>query len=477
MLTWGSRKEKKLRGGQASDPGQLESVDVPGNCFFGLRAIFHLFSAVGSDSLRPMTVDLAYGRGWLPVDFPDGVTTVIEPRHLPRLDDERAAVLDALESPTGCPPLRQWLHPGCRICILFTDITRATPNERIIPWLLAHLEASGVRRDQVTLLCQLGTHRPCNHMELEQMLTPEVVAGWRVVNHEPFDRAACVALGTTRSGVPAWINRHCVEADVRIVTGFIEPHFFAGFSGGPKGIMPGVAHVDTVMCNHGAVNLGHPNACFGRCEGTPVWEEMLDIALRVGRSFLLNVTLDARRGITGVFAGDLAEAHRMGRERVRRSAMQAVEAPFDVVVTTNSGYPLDQNLYQGVKGMSAAARIVRPGGTIVLAAECSEGIPAGSPYDALLRESGSIEDVLVRLATPGFSRPEQWQAHLQGVVQSKARVLVHSSIPDEVLRTAHLEPCPDIADAVREALRQAGPGGRVAVLPLGPLTIPYLADT
>jgi nickel-dependent lactate racemase len=267
-----------------------------------------------------------------------------------------------------------------------------------------------------------------------------------------------------------------VEADVRIVTGFIEPHFFAGFSGGPKGIMPGVAHLETVMSNHGAQNIGSPMASFGHCEGNPVWEELMEIAQRVGPSFLLNVTLNDRRQITGVFAGDLATAHRAGRESVRQSAMQPVKAPFDVVVTTNSGYPLDQNLYQGVKGMSAAARIVKPGGTIILAAECSDGIPSGSPYDLLLREESSIEGVLARLATPGFSRPEQWQAQLQGVVQSKARVLVHSGLPDEILRAAHLEPCPDIAAAVQSALYQHGPGARVAVLPLGPLTIPYLEE-
>lgn len=445
-----------------------------GNCFFEKNRIFTFLS----DRLRvhcpAMTVPLAYGRGWLPVDFPALATTVIEPRSLPTLPDERASVLAALEAPLGAPPLREWLKPDGRICILFTDITRATPNERLIPWLLDHLERAGVRRDQVTLLCQLGTHRPCTREEFERMLTPEVVAGWKVLNHEPFDTSACVALGATKTGVPAWINRHCVEADVRIVTGFIEPHFFAGFSGGPKGIMPGVAHVDTVMSNHGPENLGSPMASFGHCEGNPVWEELMEIAQRVGPSFLLNVTLNDQRGITGVFAGDLAVAHRAGRETVRRSAMQEVDAPFEVVVTTNSGYPLDQNLYQGVKGMSAAARIVRPGGTIILAAECSEGIPTGSPYELLLREESSIEGVLARLATPGFSRPEQWQAQLQGVVQSKARVLVHSSIPDGLLRRAHLEPCPDIAQAVEDALGRAGPGARVAVLPLGPLTIPYL---
>ena len=423
-----------------------------------------------------MTVPLAYGRGWLPVSFPDDTTTVIEPKALPGLPDERASVLSALESPIGAAPLREWLRPGCRICILFTDITRATPNERLIPWLLEHLEQAGVQRDQVTLLCQLGTHRPCTREEFERMLTPAVVDGWRVINHQPFSHGACVQVGHTRTGVPAWIHRECVEAEVRIVTGFIEPHFFAGFSGGPKGIMPGVAHVDTVMSNHGAANISSPRAGFGHCEGNPVWEELMEIAQRVGPSFLVNVTLNDRREITGVFAGDLALAHRAGRETVRSSAMQPVETPFEVVVTTNSGYPLDQNLYQGVKGMSAAARIVRPGGTIILAAECAEGIPAGSPYDELLRESDSIEAVLARLATPGFSRPEQWQAQLQGVVQNKARVLVHSSLPDEVLRRAHLEPCRDIAATVMSELGRRGPGARVAVLPLGPLTIPYLRD-
>jgi hypothetical protein len=291
-----------------------------------------------------------------------------------------------VEHPVEALPLREWLRPGARICILFTDITRATPNDRIIPWLLGYLEEAGVQREQITLLNQLGTHRPNTPEELEKMLTPAVVAGYRVINHEPENHAACVALGQTRTGTPAWINREAVEADVRIVTGFIEPHFFAGFSGGPKGIMPGVAHVETVMSNHGVHNIGDPRATFGICEGNPLWEELRDIALRAGPSFLLNVTLNDHRAMTGVFAGDLIAAHRAGREFVRSAAMQKVKEPFDVVVTTNSGYPLDMNLYQGVKGMSAAARIVAERGTIILAAECREGVPARSPLDRLLRE-------------------------------------------------------------------------------------------
>ncbi len=421
-----------------------------------------------------MQVHLAYGQGQLPVEFPDGRTTVIEPSPRPGLPDERAALLAALELPIGAAPLREWLKPDAKIVILFTDITRATPNHRLIPWLLAYLEAQGVRRDQVTLLNQLGTHRPNTQAELEKMLTAEVVANWRVVNHEPENHDACVQLGTTRTGTPAWINRIAVEADVRILTGFIEPHFFAGFSGGPKALMPGVAATETVMSNHGWDNLNDPRATFGICEGNPLWEELLEIAQRVGPSFLINVTLNDHRQLTNVFAGDLVEAHRVGREFVRGSAMQKVDRPFEVVVTTNSGYPLDMNLYQGVKGMSAAARIVAPGGTIILAAECSEGVPAASPFDKLLREGGSPEGILTLLASPGFVRPEQWQAHIQSLIQGKAKVLLHTKMSHEAVHAAHLLPCPDIAAAVTAELARFGPEARVAVLPQGPLTIPYL---
>ncbi|HWY78100.1 MAG TPA: nickel-dependent lactate racemase, partial [Verrucomicrobiae bacterium] len=283
--------------------------------------------------------------------------------------------------------------------------------------------------------------------------------------------------GTTQDGTPALINRTLAEACVRVITGFIEPHFFAGFSGGPKGIMPGLAGLQTVMSNHGAKNIAHPGSTFGVTDGNPIWEEMRDIALRVGPSFLLNVALNEQREITGVFAGDLLGAHKAGCEYVRRAAMQRVKAPFEIVVTTNSGYPLDQNLYQGVKGMSAGARIVQERGTLILACECREGVPDGSPMDKLLRSASDPEEILALLATPGFQRPEQWQAQLQALIQRRAKVLLYSSLPDEVVRRAFLTPCHDISAAVNDRLRELGPDARVAVLPQGPLTIPYLVSS
>jgi nickel-dependent lactate racemase len=413
-----------------------------------------------------MKVLLAYGEGHLPIDLPDERATVIVPAHHPGLSDEKAAVLAALRQPIGAPPLRELIRAGARVCIVFTDLTRATPNERLIPWLLEHLE--GVPRENITLLNSTGTHRPNTPAELDKMLTPAVARRYRVVNHECEDRSALVQLGVTRDGTPALLNRRLVEADVRIITGFIEPHLFAGFSGGPKGIMPGVAGLETVMSNHGARNIGDPRATYGVTEGNPIWEELRDIALRVGPSFVLNVSLNEQRQITGVFAGDLLEF-------VRRSAMQRVKAPFDIVVTTNSGYPLDLNLYQGVKGMSAAARIIQQGGTLILACECREGIPPHSPLEKLLHSASGPEEILTMLATPGFVRPEQWQAQIQALIQRKAKVLLYSSLPDDIVRTAYLAPCHDIAGTVRERLAALGPEARVAVLPQGPLTIPYLA--
>ena len=420
-----------------------------------------------------MQVKLAYGQGHLAVELPDDITTVIEPIHTPGLPDEKSAVLAALDNPVRAKSLREWIRPADNICIAFTDITRATPNDRIIPWLLEYL--SFHPRENITLLNQLGTHRPNTEDELEKMLTPEVVRNYRVLNHEPENPAAMKQFGVMHDGTPALINKHLAEADVRIITGFIEPHFFAGFSGGPKGIMPGCAALETVMASHDAANIGDPRSTFGITVGNPIWDEIREVALRVGPSFLLNVTLNEARAITGVFAGDLIEAHRTGYEFVRKSAMQKVKAPYEIVVTTNSGYPLDMNLYQGVKGMSAAARIVAERGTIILACECREGVPAGSPLDKLLREATSPEEMLTRLTTAGHVRPEQWQAQIQALIQRRAEVLVYSSLPEETLRAAHLNPCLDIAATVREKLKHHGPDARIAVLPQGPLTIPYLA--
>lgn len=421
-----------------------------------------------------MKVSLAYGRGHLSIELPDANTTIIEPTPVPGLADEKGSLVTALDCPIAARCLAEQITEHSRIVIVHTDITRATPNDRLIPWLLAYLESAGASRNNITLLNGLGTHRPNTREELEAMLTPEVVANYRCINHEPENDAALVQLGTTRTGTPALINRLVVDADIRIITGFIEPHFFAGFSGGPKGIMPGVAGLRTVMSNHGVENIGDRRSTFGITEGNPIWEEMRDIALRAGPSFLVNVALNECREITGIFAGDLVAAHRKGIEFVRASAMQKVPSSFDIVITTNSGYPLDMNLYQAVKGMRAADLIVKDGGTVIIAAECCEGVPADSPHDRLLRSVASGEELIAKLKTPGFVWPEQWQSQIQSVIRRRAEIYAFTAMDDETVRAAHLIPCSDITALVASKIAESPHPLRIAVLPQGPLTIPYI---
>jgi nickel-dependent lactate racemase len=221
--------------------------------------------------------------------------------------------------------------------------------------------------------------------------------------------------------------------------------------------------------------IAHPRATWGICEGNPIWEEMRDAALMTDPAFLLNVALNERKEITGIFAGELFAAHKAGRDYVRGRAMVAVEEPFDIVVTTNSGYPLDQSLYQSVKGMSAAARIVRQGGAIIMAAACEDGIPEHGRYAELLQQGGSPQGILDMLDQPGFGAQDQWQVQIQALIQLKAQVFVYSDgLSDEQIERALFTPCRDIAATVRQLQQKVGSQARICVLPEGPQTIAYI---
>src|SRR5690554_3354958 len=265
---------------------------------------------------KAMQVHLAYGRHGLNVTLPDCADVVVS-RYVPGVADEAEALRGALRSPIESDPLAEKVRPGDRVVIVHSDITRATPNDRILPVLLAELEAAGIARHHIVLLNALGTHRPQTEAELRAMLGDAVVDNYCCLQHNAFDDANLIPLGVTSRGNPVRVNRHYMEADVKILTGFIEPHFFAGFSGGPKGVLPALAGAESVMSNHGHAMIGHPKATWGVTEGNPIWEEMREVALITQPTFLLNVTLNADRQITGVFAGDLLAAHKAGCEFVR----------------------------------------------------------------------------------------------------------------------------------------------------------------
>lgn len=423
-----------------------------------------------------MRVNLAYGYSGLNVELPDS-TQIVSAHFLPGLVDEAAALRDALRRPIDSAPLAAKVKPGDRVVIAHSDITRATPNERILPILLAELEGAGVKRRDITLLNALGTHRQQTEAELRQMLGDGVVNNYNCLQHDAYNEANLVSLGQTSFGYPVRINRHFIEADVRILTGFIEPHFFAGFSGGPKGVLPALAGAESVLTNHGLEMIAHPKATWGITQGNPIWEEMREVALRTQPTFLLNVTLNNRCEITGVFAGDMLAAHAAGYAFVREHAMARVDQPYDIVVTTNSGYPLDQNLYQAVKGMSAASQIIRQGGDIIVAAACADGLPDHGLYAKLLAEAGSPQGVLDMLARPGFTAQDQWQVQIQALIQLRADVHVYSDgLTDEQIRCALFTPCRNIERTITQLQAKHGSNARICAIPDGPQTIAYIQN-
>ncbi len=420
-----------------------------------------------------MQVALAYGRGRKVIDVPDA-TTVITPSEAPGLPDERRAFQDAVRDPIDAPPLRDVASSDSTVAIVIADLTRPSPSERLVPWILDEL--AHVPRRNVVIINGTGSHRANTREELIQMLGREVVDTVRIVNHNAFDDASLTHLGRTSYGGEIWINSEYLNADVRIVTGFVEPHFFAGFSGGPKGIVPGVAGIRTIMHLHNAQMIGDPRSTWARLEGNPVQGEIREAVAMAPPHFMVNVALNARREITALWAGHYLTAHEVACRFVMEHAMCPVDAPFDIVITTNSGYPLDQNLYQTVKGMSAAARIVKPGGAIIAVAECSDGLPDHGNFKDLLRMRRSAAELLAMIEAPGFEMYDQWQAQSQALVQRKAEVYLYSSLDPETVRGAMLIPTHDIEATLMMLRERYGPHARIAVLPEGPQTVPYVAE-
>jgi lactate racemase len=421
--------------------------------------------------MNPRRIRLAFGRTGLEVAVPAG-TDILAPRPRKALRDQEGALRAAMLAPMAARPLPELAPPGSTVAVSICDVTRPFPARTVLPVLIELLPGRTIR-----LVVATGSHRACTAEELDGMLGHEVLATCEVVQHDADDEAGHVVLGNVPgSNVPARVDRRFVEADVRVTLGFVEPHFFAGFSGGPKMVAPGLAGLDTIRELHSPARIASPRAIWGILDGNPVHDPIRVIAERARVSFSLDVALDDENRIAAVFSGLLDAEHRAACAHVRTTAMVGVPEPYDVVVTSNSGYPLDQNLYQCVKGLRAAAGIVRDGGTIILAAECVDGLPAHGRYAELLARSAGPDAFLTALARGEIAERDQWQVQVQAEIQSRARVLAYTPgvAPDE-LRRAWLEPVDDVGAALRDALAAAGPGARAAILPEGPQTIAFVS--
>ena len=419
-------------------------------------------------------VNIAFGRGTIPLDISPELAQwhVIRPRFEKALLNAEAAFHTSCQNPQGCPPLREMIEPGDNVVIVTSDGTRPVPNRMLIPWLLEELP---VPPASVTVLLGNGTHRENSAAEIADMFGRDIVKKVKIVNHNAFDSERNACVGKTESGGETYLNKLYLEADRRVLVGFIEPHFFVGFSGGAKVIVPGIAGIETILHIHRAELIADSMSTWGVLEDNPVRREIAEMVRHCPPDFMVNVSLNPNKEITGFFAGHYEEAHRRGCKRVKESSMVSVPRSFPVVVTSNSGYPLDQNLYQTVKGISAAARIVEEGGVIFVASECSDGIPAHGNFARIMQQGSSPEEILRWIF--GLDQPscDQWQAQVLAEILRKAEVVLFSKMDRESAEACKLRVADDLQSQLEERISDIGKGARVAVLPDGPLTIPYLS--
>jgi nickel-dependent lactate racemase len=423
-----------------------------------------------------------YSRTKVSFTLPEGMTgDLIQSQAMPALTGAAldAAIRDALRSPVGAPPLRDLAKPTDRVCIVVTDVTRSCPDDKLLPPLLDELAAAGVPDGQITILVALGMHRPSNDGERRAMLGDAIVERYDVRDHEPQNREMLVDLGRVAWDVPAVTNRLALEADLLIATGIVEPHQYAGFSGGRKTVAIGVGGEPTIEYTHLPWALDHPRTRLGNLDGNPFHEAITEIALKVGLRFILNVVVDDDSHVVAVRAGDTIQAFEELVAVARTLYLAPIEHDYDVVVA-GVGYPKDTNLYQASRASSylvfAPTPVVRQGGIIILPARCEEGAGQGigeQRFFERIKRATSMQEVLDEARRDGY-KPGEQRAFVMAKVLEHCHVMVVGADDPDQIADAHMTPAPDMETALRLCQERLGRSLRVAVVPHALLTLPVV---
>jgi nickel-dependent lactate racemase len=423
-----------------------------------------------------MRLELNYGRGHYPLDLSDHwKVTVVRKPAMPVEADPPAAVRKALARPVSAPALTEAARGLRSACILICDITRPVPNGLLLPEIVRQLLDAGMRPENITVLVATGLHRPNEGTELEELVgDPWVMKTVRVENHFARDDAAHVDLGRTPTrGTPVKIDRRFVDADLKIATGLVEPHFMAGFSGGRKVIAPGVAHKDTITTFHSARFMAHPNADNCILEGNPLHEEQLEIVRMLGPVLAVNTVIDEHRRLSFVNYGEIIESHLQAVAFTEMYSRVAVPRRFHTVVTSAAGYPLDKTYYQTVKGMVGPVDILEPGGNLVIVSECSEGLGSHEYAEAQRRLIGlGADGFLADISRKQFADIDEWQTQMQLKPMKAGQVHLYS---DGLPATDRNLTGVNLVDSVRAAIeRSVAESGddAIAVIPEGPYVVP-----
>ncbi len=418
-----------------------------------------------------MKVHLAYGKKGLDVNLPErNLVKVMTMPAAEALSDPGSEIARALQNPIDSPPLSVLARKAKNACVVICDVTRPAPNKIILPHIFRVLEANGMSRKNITVLVATGLHRPSKPEELEEMVGADIQNRYRIVDHHARIIEEQHYLGQTLRNTQVYIDKEYCNADLKITTGFIEPHLMAGFSGGRKLVAPGCAGESTIKSLHSPLFLENQMCKEGSIENNPLHHELLEIARMAGHDFIVNVAMNESGKISGVFAGHPIRAHEAGISHVRHSVRAMVREPVDIVITTSAGYPLDLTFYQAVKGMTAALPIVKKGGMLIIAAECAEGLGSNEFRD-MATKFESAEAFLQTI----FSNPvvlDQWQLEECAKAARKADVvLVSTGIPTEYRDKLFVRSSDSVESALQQGLAKYGDDATVAVIPKGPYTL------
>jgi nickel-dependent lactate racemase len=414
------------------------------------------------------TVAFPYGKEKISYTFGDELCAVLEPSissYRPEADGAEL-VRRAMAAPIGSQKLSELAKGKRKVVIIASDHTRPVPSKLIIPPMLAEIREGSPDAD-ITILIATGCHRGTTKDELVAKFGEEIVNKEKIYIHDCDDRDMLVNIGTLPSGGECEINRLAYEADLLVSEGFIEPHFFAGFSGGRKSVLPGVAGRRTVLANHCSEFIDHPRARTGILEGNPIHTDMLWAAKTAKLAYIVNVVLDSEKNVIYAASGEPEAAHKKGTDFLfSLCGAKAVES--DIVITTNGGYPLDQNVYQAVKGMTAAEATVKKGGVIIMLAESGDGI-GGDHFYHQLADEPDINKTMSEFLSRGRNEtvPDQWQTQILLRILGHASVVYVSEMPDDVVQKMHMIPAHSLAEAIEKAKGLVGEGARIAAIPDG----------
>ena len=422
-----------------------------------------------------MKFQLSFGRGSLEVEVKDrNVYDVVESRFAATVDLPIEALKESFRNPIGTKPLKEKILSAKKICIVISDSTRAVPTKTILEALLSELESYEIKKEQITILIATGLHRPNLGSELEGLVGKEIMNNYKILNHTPRDLKTCQMIGHTKKGTPVIINKTYLEADFKILTGLIEPHFMAGFSGGRKAVCPGLSYMDMFKHFHGPEILESPYAANMVLENNPFHLESLEIAKMAGVDFIVNVTINKEKEITGIFSGDLEAAFYKGAEFCRAHSSYKIKGEADIVITSGGGLPLDVNLYQTVKGMVAAMPAVKEGGMIIIASECHEEIGSQEFIDLVTKER-DLDAFIEKIEDPNFFVIDQWELEELVKAQKKAEIYLYSpcisaclhKIPESTLKLV-----PSLETALKIGYEKFGTDAKVTIIPEGPYVVP-----